>query len=131
MVSRALRPAHDAVTAFRSLEARLRRITADGDVTRAEKRALDAHAERVEGRVQGLVAHTAAPALDALADFGRMDRGALARRADDALEKLADGRHRLWREARHDARTDPFRGMRGERAPFPGVRTKDFRWEGL
>lgn len=127
-----MRPAHSVATAMKTLEARVETAVADGVVTRDEKRAIDAQAKRAEGRAQALVAHSGAPALDAIAALRRMDRAALVARGDEALATLAQGRHAMWREARHDAHTNPFRGdlLRNARTPFAGARTKDFTWQG-
>lgn len=127
-----MRPAHSVATALKTLEGRVERAVADGVVTREEKRAIDGQALRAQQRAENLVTHSGAPALDAIAALRRLTRGELVERADDSLALLARGRHAMWREARHDANTDPFRGdlLRNARKPFPGARTKDFTWQG-
>lgn len=127
-----MRPAQTVANAMKTLEARVEAAVADGVVTREEKRTIDAQAQRAAAKAEGLVTHSGAPALEAITALRGMSRTALVNRADEALSTLAQGRHAMWREARHDARTDPFTNdlLRNARKPFPGARTKDFTWRG-
>ena len=131
MVAKIMKPAAHTAQAMKTLEARIERATEDEQITRAERQSIRAQLDRVENRAQTMVAHQGKPALDAVNDVRRMlNRNTLARHADDALGELAQGRHKMWREAKHDKETNPFKHIPNAHKPFAGVATKDFNWEG-
>src|SRR5688500_5243747 len=130
MVSPMMKPAADLRRSMDTLSRRVENAAADGTVTRDEKRAINAQVDRVEARAQGMVTHVGAEALEVVGDIRNMSRQQLAQQADRALSIIADGRHAMWREARHDARTNPFRHLSNMRAPFEGVRTKETTFHG-
>ncbi len=131
MVAPIMKPASDLARGMQRLRRDVDAADDDGRVTRAEQRDLVDHVGRLEARAEGMVAHTGAPALRALDDVKGMIRSRrFPENVDRAMTKLADGRHAMWREARHDARTDPFTHLRGYRKPMGGVREKDFDFEG-
>lgn len=126
-----LTPARDMSDRLKKLERAIDRADDDASVTRAEKRALIDHANRLEKRAEGMVAHTGAPVLNTLDRVKELIRGRrFADHVDDAMSTLASGRHKMWREARHDQRTNPFAHLHGYRQEMNGVRSKDFNWEG-
>src|SRR5688572_10298819 len=107
MVAKIMKPAHNTVQAMNTLEARIERATTDDKITRDERQSIRAQLDRVENRAQSMVAHQGKPALDAVNDVRRMlNRNTLANKADEALGVLAEGRHKTWREAKHDKNTN-------------------------
>lgn len=107
-------------------------FTADGTVTRAEKKQLLASIKTARAGALPLVAAQADVCLAALRKVELMTtQGTLGQRAEMAIQTLRAGRQAVVKHAHAAADTSAFRGKEDWKKPFPGVRTRDFTHAGL
>src|SRR5262245_55300634 len=93
-------------------ENQIESAAADGRVTGAEKKKIDASLTHALDGAEGLVTHQGDSAVEALQHVRRMnDRGQLVVRSDRAVQELVDARREMVRDARHDAHTNPFKRL--------------------
>jgi hypothetical protein len=122
-----------ATKAVVTLESRVHAAGADGKITKAEHDSIAAQAAKAKKAAEGLVAAQGKPAVAAIAHVEKfLKTGELALHADAEVTRLVAGQKAMFAEAKREAKTDPFKHLgKGWRAPFQGVREKDFKFDGL
>ncbi|MDP2344598.1 MAG: phosphodiester glycosidase family protein [Deltaproteobacteria bacterium] len=132
-----MRPAHAVAQNVNHLAQHVRNVVADGVVTRAEKKGVLKEADKLEAKAETLTERQGDSVVDAVKALERMTaNGNLALHADDAVRALIKSKDAMWKDAKAEMNHNPFprsigrAGHNGVKAPFEGVRTRDFTWEG-
>jgi hypothetical protein len=101
-------------------------FTADGRITRDEKKALLGRVSSVREDAEALVSSQSNPALEALERVELLTKkGTLTTKARSALDALSAGKKELLAQAKKAAHTNPFKP--GWARPMAGIATKDLR----
>lgn len=127
-----LAPARAGATKLLAVQQKVDAFTDDGKVTGAERKSLLKSIDAAKKQAAPLVAAQSDIASEALEKVELMTkRGTLSAKSEAAIATLRDGRKKLVQSAISAEAHSPFAGKKGWRAPFPGVRTKDFTYAGL